>query len=61
MNAAGERVGRKRIRYVCYNKTRKRCDCKGQTGYTMHILDKMITEREWMYTPITAFTSSSTP
>lgn len=44
INAAGERVGRKRIRYVCYNKTRKRCDCTGQTGYTMHILDKMITD-----------------
>ena len=44
INAAGERVGRKRIRYVCYNKTRKRNDCNGQTGYTMHILDKLITE-----------------
>jgi DNA invertase Pin-like site-specific DNA recombinase len=44
VNAAGERVGRKRIRYVCYNKTRKRCDCDGQTGYTMHILDKMVTD-----------------
>ena len=44
VNAAGERVGRKRIRYVCYNKTRKRCECSGQTGYTMHILDKMITD-----------------
>ncbi len=44
VNAAGERVGRKRIRYVCYNKTRKRCECSGQTGYTMHILDNMITE-----------------
>ena len=44
INAAGERVGRKRIRYVCYNKTRKRNDCDGQTGYTMHILDKLITD-----------------
>ena len=44
VNAASERVGRKRIRYVCYNKTRKRCDCDGQTGYTMHILDKMVTD-----------------
>lgn len=44
INAAGERVGRKRIRYVCYNKTRKRNDCNGQTGYTMHILDKLITD-----------------
>lgn len=44
INAAGERVGRKRIRYVCYNKTRKRNNCNGQTGYTMHILDKLITD-----------------
>lgn len=44
VNAAGERVGRKRIRYVCYNKTRKRCECKGPTGYTMHILDKLVTD-----------------
>lgn len=44
INAAGERIGRKRIRYVCYNKTRKRSDCDGQTGYTMHILDKLVTD-----------------
>ena len=44
VNAAGEKVGRRRYRYVCYNKTRKRADCTGQTGYTMHILDKMITD-----------------
>ena len=43
-NAAGERVGRKRVRYVCYNKTRHRVECTGQTGYTMHILDGMVTE-----------------
>lgn len=43
-NAAGERVGRKRVRYVCYNKTRHRAECTGQTGYTMHILDGMVTE-----------------
>ena len=42
INAAGEKVGRKRIRYVCYNKTRKRSNCDGQTGYTMHILDDII-------------------
>jgi len=29
---------------VCYNKTRKRSNCDGQTGYTMHILDKMVTD-----------------
>jgi DNA invertase Pin-like site-specific DNA recombinase len=32
----------KRIRYICYNKTRHRCECNGQTGYTMHILDDAI-------------------
>ena len=39
VNKNGEVTKRKRIRYVCYNKTRKRCDCDGQTGYTMTILD----------------------
>ena len=39
VNKNGEVTSRKRIRYVCYNKTRKRCDCDGQTGYTMTILD----------------------
>lgn len=43
-NANGERIGRKRIRYVCYNKTRKRMECDGQTGYTMKILDDKIIE-----------------
>ena len=43
-NANGERIGRKRIRYVCYNKTRKRAECSGPTGYTMHILDKLVTD-----------------
>lgn len=43
-NAAGERIGRKRVRYVCYNKTRHRAECNGQTGYTMHILDGIVTE-----------------
>ena len=38
INAAGEKVGRKRIRYVCYNKTRKRSNCDGQTGYTMEYM-----------------------
>lgn len=33
-NAAGKEIGRKRIRYVCYNKTRKRAECDGQTGFT---------------------------
>ncbi|RJE46679.1 MULTISPECIES: recombinase family protein [unclassified Dehalobacter] len=43
-NAAGEEISRKRIRYVCYNKTRKRAECDGQTGYTMHILDGVVTD-----------------
>lgn len=32
----------KRVRYVCYGKTRKQTDCDGQTGYTAHILDGII-------------------
>ena len=43
-NVDGTKVARRRIRYVCYNKTRHRLDCGGQTGYTMHILDGMVTE-----------------
>ena len=42
--ADGTAVPRKRIRYVCYNKTRRRQECDGQTGYTMHILDGMVTD-----------------
>lgn len=40
--ADGTPVKKKRIRYVCYNKTRHREECDGQTGYTMHILDGVI-------------------
>lgn len=43
-HADGSEVKCKRIRYICYNKTRKRCDCDGQTGYTMHILDEKVTQ-----------------
>lgn len=43
-NADGVQVARRRVRYVCYNKTRHRAECNGQTGYTMHILDGMVTE-----------------
>ena len=43
-NADGVQVARRRIRYVCYNQTRHRIECNGQTGYTMHILDGMVTE-----------------
>lgn len=32
----------KRIRYICYGKTRKQTECDGQTGYTAHILDGII-------------------
>ena len=42
--ADGTSVPRKRIRYVCYNKTRRRQECNGQTGYTMHILDGMVAD-----------------
>jgi len=42
--ADGTCLKKKRIRYVCYNKTRHRAECSGQTGYTMHILDGMVTE-----------------
>jgi DNA invertase Pin-like site-specific DNA recombinase/Skp family chaperone for outer membrane proteins len=42
--ANGEAKGVKRIRYICYNKTRRRLDCDGQTGYTMHLLDDAVTQ-----------------
>ncbi len=42
--ADGETKGVKRIRYICYNKTRKRIECDGQTGYSMHILDGAVEE-----------------
>lgn len=42
--ADGTAVYKKRIRYVCYNKTRRRQECTGQTGYTMHIVDGIVTE-----------------
>ena len=42
--ADGTPVKKKRIRYICYNKTRRRQDCTGQTGYTMHILDGLVVE-----------------
>ena len=43
-HADGSKQPRKRVRYVCYNKTRHRLDCNGQTGYTMHILDGIIVD-----------------
>lgn len=42
--ANGENKGVKRIRYICYNKTRKRAECDGQTGYSMHIVDEAVEE-----------------
>lgn len=42
--ADGTPLKKKRIRYICYNKTRHRTECDGQTGYTMHILDELITD-----------------
>ena len=32
----------KRVRYICYGKTRKQTECDGQTGYTAHMLDGII-------------------
>ncbi len=32
----------KRIRYICYGKTRRQTECDGQTGYTAHILDGIV-------------------
>ena len=32
----------KRIRYICYCKTRRQTECDGQTGYTAHILDGIV-------------------
>jgi len=41
--ASGEIKTYKRIRYICYNKTRHRKECTGQTGYMMHIVDEAVT------------------
>ena len=32
----------KRVRYICYGKTRKQTECDGQTGYTARILDGIV-------------------
>lgn len=40
----GEVTVTPRTRYVCYNKTRHKHLCDGQTGYTVSKLDKMIDE-----------------
>jgi len=36
----GEKM--KKLRYVCYGKSRKQTDCKGQTGYSAHRLDDAV-------------------
>ena len=41
-HADGTSVHRRKVRYVCYNKTRKKLNCDGQTGYTMRILDEKV-------------------
>ncbi len=42
VKADGTHITRNRIRYICYNKTRKQNPCNGQTGYTAHILDAKV-------------------
>ena len=42
--ADGTEVKTKRIRYRCYNKSQKICECDGQTEYGMENLDAIITE-----------------
>jgi DNA invertase Pin-like site-specific DNA recombinase len=42
--ADGTEVKTKRVRYRCYNKSRKICECAGQTEYCMENLDAIITE-----------------
>ena len=32
----------KRVRYICYGKTRKQTECDGQTGYTAKTLDSIV-------------------
>jgi small-conductance mechanosensitive channel len=32
----------KRVKYICYNKSRKIVDCDGQTGYIAHKVDEII-------------------
>lgn len=44
INAAGERITYQRMRYICFVKTRHRVGCDGQTGYTMHIVDDVVSE-----------------
>lgn len=34
--------GKKKHYYVCYNKSRKRCECDGQYSYMTHIIDEIV-------------------
>lgn len=43
-NKDGVKIKCRRIRYICYNRSRRRTECDGQLGYTAHILDGMIIE-----------------
>ncbi len=40
--ANGETNKAKRYRYVCYNKTRRRLECAGPTGYQLHTIDSQV-------------------
>ncbi len=40
----GKKTHYTRVRYICYNRSRRRIECDGQLGYTAHVLDSMITE-----------------
>jgi len=40
--ADGTETVYKRVKYICYNKSRKIVPCDGQTGYTTHKLDDII-------------------
>lgn len=40
----GNRTRYTRVRYICYNRSRRRMECDGQLGYTSHVLDEMVTE-----------------
>jgi hypothetical protein len=42
--ADGTVITKKRVRYICYNKSRKISDCNGQSGYAIEKLDGIITE-----------------
>lgn len=38
----GTKVQYRRLRYICYNKSRHRADCSGQTGYIIHKVDNPV-------------------